>query len=86
MARYDVQLKATTDNKYDGDRLREMLLTANYLVNYNPEKENVTLKTVRVCFKLVSCWLFCFSSYKNKAFLNYGLHSFTCFCNNDCLF
>lgn len=50
MARYDIQLKATTDNKYDGDHLREMLLTANYLVNYNPEKENITLKTVRVCF------------------------------------
>lgn len=55
MARYDIQLKATTDNKYDGDHIREMLLTANYLVNYNPEKENVTLKTVRVCFKLVFC-------------------------------
>lgn len=72
MARYDVQLKATTDNKYDGDHPREMLLTANYLVNYNPEKENVTLKTVRVCFllgsiMLIQWWIIDF--YKNLVWL-----------------
>lgn len=55
MARYDVQLKATIDNKYDGDYFREMLLIVNYFVNYNFEKENVILKIVRVCFKLVLC-------------------------------
>ena len=51
MAQYTIQLKATTDNKYDGDHTREMILSANYRVNDLVEKENVTKKTVKVCHR-----------------------------------
>jgi hypothetical protein len=53
MARYGVLLKATVDNKYDGDHVRQMTLMADYLVNDSREKENVTKKSVQVCKNLV---------------------------------
>ena len=47
-AQFNLEVKATSDNKYDGDFDREMLLQADYYVNDIVEQANVTKKNVQV--------------------------------------
>jgi len=47
-AKYTLKLKATIDNKYDGDHKREFNINMDYIVNGMVEQDNISKKALKV--------------------------------------
>ena len=47
-AKYTLKLKATIDNKYDGDHKREFNINMDYIVNGMVEQANISKKALKV--------------------------------------
>jgi hypothetical protein len=47
-AKYMLKLKATIDNKYDGDHEREFNINMDYIVNGMVEQANISKKALKV--------------------------------------
>ena len=53
-AKYMLKLKATVDNKFDGDHVRDVEINVDYLVNDVVEQAKVNKKLTKVKYKMLS--------------------------------